>query len=35
MDEYETLKAGNNDFEKEADRECLETDLEAIGIFGL
>ncbi len=35
MDDYEALKAANNDFEKEADREVLETDLEAIGIFGL
>jgi magnesium-transporting ATPase (P-type) len=35
LDDYEQLKASNNDFEKEADRECLETDLEAIGIFGL
>jgi len=35
MDQYQTLKAQNNDFEKEADRQCLEEDLIAIGIFGL
>jgi len=34
-DEYENLKAQHNNFEKEADREILEHDLEAIGIFGL
>jgi len=34
-DAYNTLKAANNDFEKEKDRECLEVDLEAIGIWGL
>jgi len=32
---FNQLKEANNDFEKEADRECLECDLEAIGIFGL
>jgi len=36
MEEYEELKASHNDFEKEADRECLEEGgLEAIGIWGL
>lgn len=35
MGDYESLKAANGDFEKEADREILEKDLEAIGIFGL
>jgi P-type E1-E2 ATPase len=35
MDDYNQLKASNNDFEKEADRECLEHDLEAIGIWGI
>jgi len=34
-DDYNNLKSANNDFEKEADRECLENDLEVIGIFGL
>jgi Ca2+-transporting ATPase len=34
-DDYNNLKAANNDFEKEADRECLEDNLEAIGIWGL
>jgi len=32
---YEELKAQHNNFEKEKDREILEHDLEAIGIFGL
>ena len=35
MGDYEALKAANNDFVAEKDREVLETDLEAIGIFGL
>jgi len=35
MDEYETLKAENNDFEKPEDRDCLEKELVAVGIFGL
>jgi len=35
MAEFESLKADNNDFEKEADREILEQDLVAVGIFGL
>lgn len=34
-DDYNRIKEANNDFEKEADREVLEYDLEAIGIFGL
>lgn len=35
MDEYERLKAENNDFEKPEDRDCLERELVAVGIFGL
>ena len=35
MSEYEQLKAENNNFEKEGDRQILEQDLTAIGIFGL
>ena len=35
MDQYNSLKAANNDFEKEKDREVLETNLVAIGLFGL
>lgn len=35
MDEYNSLKAENNDFEKEKDREVLERGLVAIGLFGL
>jgi len=35
MAEYEELKAENNDFEKESDKECLEQGLTAVGIFGL
>lgn len=35
MEEYKYYKKSNNDFEKEADKECLETDLTAVGIFGL
>ena len=35
MAEYEQLQASNNNFEKEGDREILENDLIAIGIFGL
>jgi Ca2+-transporting ATPase len=35
MEEYNYLKQSNNDFEKEADKECLECDLTAVGIFGL
>jgi len=34
-EEYEAIKADNNNFEKESDREVLEQNLEAIGIFGL
>lgn len=33
--EFEQIKADNNDFEKEKDREVLEKDLTAYGIFGL
>jgi magnesium-transporting ATPase (P-type) len=29
------LKAENNDFEKPEDRDCLEKELVAVGIFGL
>ena len=36
IDEFNQLKSANNEFEKEANREVLETGgLEAIGIFGL
>jgi magnesium-transporting ATPase (P-type) len=35
MEEYNFLKQSNNDFEKEADKECLECELTAVGIFGL
>jgi len=35
MEQYEELKAANNDFETEADREVLEDELVAVGIFGL
>lgn len=35
MDEYETLKAENNDFANPEDRDCLEKELIAVGIFGL
>ena len=35
MDEFEELRSANNDFEKAEDRGCLETDLTAMGIFGL
>ena len=34
-DEYNELKSQNNDFEKEEDRECLEDDLTAVGIWGI
>lgn len=33
--EFEQIKAQNNDFEKEIDREILEQGLTAVGIFGL
>jgi magnesium-transporting ATPase (P-type) len=35
MDEFQELKARHNNFEKEKDREVLEKDLVAVGIFGL
>jgi Ca2+ transporting ATPase len=35
MSEYESIKASNNDFAKESDKEALEQGLTAIGIFGL
>lgn len=35
MDEYNKIKAGANDFETEADREVLETNLTAYAIWGL
>lgn len=35
MSEFNTLKAQNNNFDKEADREILEENLVAVGIFGL
>jgi len=35
MDTFENIKASHNNFEKEKDREVLEQDLIAIGVFGL
>lgn len=35
MDDYERLKSENNNFEKPEDRDCLEKELVAVGIFGL
>lgn len=35
MDEYNACKDENNGFESEADREAMERDLTAYGIFGL
>jgi magnesium-transporting ATPase (P-type) len=35
MSEYESIKSSNNDFQKESDKEVLENNLIAIGIFGL
>lgn len=35
MGEYENLKAGNNDFKHEKDREVLEASLTVVGIFAL
>ena len=35
MSEFESIKAANNNFEKEAAREALETNLTAYGIFAL
>ena len=35
MEEFEKIKTKNNNFEKEADREILETNLIAVGLFGL
>lgn len=35
MDEYEEMKAANNDFVLPEDRTCLEQDLTAIALFGL
>jgi magnesium-transporting ATPase (P-type) len=35
MDEFERLKEDNNNFEKPEDRDCLEKELVAVGIFGL
>jgi hypothetical protein len=35
MKTYETLKAQHNGFAKEADREVLENNLTAIGIYAL
>lgn len=35
MDEYENLKGENNNFDKPEDRDCLEKELIAVGIFGL
>ena len=35
MEEFENLKADNNNFETDEDRECLEDGLTAIGIYGI
>ena len=35
VQEYESLKSGNNNFSSEKDREVLESSLTLIGIFGL
>jgi len=35
LNEFNRIKHDNNGFEKEADREILEQDLTAVGIFGL
>ena len=35
LDEYEKLKASNNDFKAERDREVLESSLTIIGIMAL
>lgn len=35
MREYEQLKADNNQFEEEKDRDCIEADLVALGLFGI
>ena len=35
MAEFEQIKAANNDFASEGDREILENNLTAYGIFGL
>lgn len=35
MDEFNELKASNNDFSKPEDRDCLEKELVGVGIFGL
>jgi len=35
MDEFNELKAANNDFEKPEDRLCFEKGLTAVGLFGL
>lgn len=34
-EEYDDLKASNNDFELATDRQVLESDLIAIGLFGI
>lgn len=35
MKDFKALRDANNGFEKEADRYCLETNLIAIGLFGI
>jgi len=35
MASYNKIKSRHNNFEKEKDREVLEQDLTAVGIFGL
>jgi len=34
-EEYETLKAENNDFKEQDDRRCLQYNLTAVGIWGI
>lgn len=33
--EFDTLKKQHNNFQKDSDKECLEENLTAVGIFGL
>jgi len=35
MADFVEMKANNNDFEKDVDRECLENNLTAVGIWGI
>jgi hypothetical protein len=34
-EEFEQLKSENNGFKKDEDRVCLETNLTAVGIWGI